>query len=77
MVAIVVIIIAAVIFAAGITVGTIAVVTWGIHQEERDFTLTRRAPNRVSQGARILTGLYVRQRTDQEPSQSHRPDIYA
>jgi hypothetical protein len=71
------IIVAAVIFAFGITVGTIAVVTWGIHREERNFSLTRQAPGRVSQGARMLTGLYVRRRTDTDPDLIQRPDIYA
>lgn len=71
------IIVGVVIFAGGITVGTVAVVTWGIHREERNFSLTRPAPDRVSQGARLLTGLYVRQRTDTGPGPIERPDIYA
>lgn len=71
------IIVGVVIFAGGITVGTVAVVTWGIHREERNFSLTHPAPDRVSQGARLLTGLYVRQRTDTDPGPIERPDIYA
>ncbi len=65
------------IFAAGAAVGAIALVSWGIHHEERDFSLTREAPTQVSQGARILTGLYVRQQTDPRLAIPARPDIYA
>jgi len=62
--------IAIVVFAAGMIVGVIVIVSIGIHREERDFlrtgliSMTRRAPDRVSGGARSLTGLYVGQRTD-------------
>jgi len=56
--------IAFMIFLAGITVGAILLVSWGIRREERDFSLTRRAPGRISQGARQMTGLWVRQRSD-------------
>ncbi len=38
----------------------LALVSAGIRREERDFTLTRQAPDRVSRGTRLLTGLYVR-----------------
>jgi hypothetical protein len=55
-------------FAAGTVVGIIAIITLGIRREERDFSLTRRAPGRMSQGARSLTGLYVRQRSDSDPA---------
>ena len=66
--------IAIVVFAAGIIVGVIVIVSLGIRREERDFlrtgliSMTRRAPDRVSGGARSLTGLYVGQRTDPRPS---------
>jgi len=40
-----------VIFAAGAAVGGILLVSWGIRREERNFSLTRRAPGRTSQGA--------------------------
>jgi len=39
----------------------IAAVSAGIRREERQATLTRQAPGRVSLGARRLTGLYVRE----------------
>ncbi len=73
----VIVIVAIVIFAAGATAGSIALVSWGIRREERDFSLTRQAPDRVSQGVRLLTGLYVRRRTDADPGPVQRPDIYA
>ena len=63
-------VIAIVVFAAGIIVGAIVIVSIGIRREERDFlrtgliSMTRRAPDRVSGGARTLTGLYVGRRTD-------------
>ena len=66
-------VIAIVVFAAGIIVGAIVIVSIGIRREERDFlrtgliSMTRRAPDRVSGGARSLTGLYVGQRTDSRP----------
>jgi len=65
-----VIIVGALIFAIGVVAGVIIIVSLGIRREERDFlrtgliSMTRRAPDRVSSGARSLTGLYVGQRTD-------------
>ncbi len=62
------ILIALVIFVGGVAAGIIVVVSAGIRREERDlasrreepdFTLTLQAPDRVSQGARMLTGLRV------------------
>jgi hypothetical protein len=70
------IIIILVIFAAGVAVGIVILVSLGIRREERDFTLTRRAPDQVTRGTRLLTGLYVRQRTDPEPVFAQRPDSY-
>lgn len=70
------ILIVLVIFAAGAAAGVILLVTVGIHREERDFSLTRRAPDQMTQGARLLTGLYVRQRTDTEPVYARRPGSY-
>jgi hypothetical protein len=67
-------VIAIVVFAAGIIVGAIVIVSIGIKREERDFlrtglvSMTRRAPGRFSGGARSLTGLYVGQRADREPA---------
>jgi hypothetical protein len=60
----IIVIIAIVIFAAGAAAGAIFLVSLGIRREEMDFSLTRQAPDRVSQGARLVTGLWVRQRTD-------------
>ena len=70
----IVITIAVVVFLAGLVMGATVIVCIGIRQEERDFlrtgliSMTRRAPGRVSGGARSLTGLYVGQRTDSRPS---------
>jgi len=61
---------AVVFFVAGIATGVIVLASLGIMREERVFlrtglvSVTRRAPGRVSNGARSLTGLYVGQRTD-------------
>ncbi|HWG60721.1 MAG TPA: hypothetical protein VG253_03315 [Streptosporangiaceae bacterium] len=68
-----IIVIALVIFAAGAVAGVVAVVSAGIRREERDFSLTRQAPTQMSQGARRLTGLYVRQRTDTVEPPAPRP----
>lgn len=54
-------------FVAGAAAGIVVIVSLGIRREERDLTLTGRAPDRKSQGARSLTGLYVRQRSDSPP----------
>jgi hypothetical protein len=54
------------IFVAGAAAGIVVIVSLGIRREERDLTLTGRAPDRKSQGARSLTGLYVRQRSDSQ-----------
>jgi hypothetical protein len=51
-------------FVAGTAAGIAVIASLGIRREERDLTLTGRAPDRKSQGARFLTGLYVRQRSD-------------
>ena len=73
--AITVIVTAIVIFAAGIAAGVILLVSWGIRREERDLSLTRQAPDKTSRGARVITDLYVRQRSD-APTTPFRPDIY-
>jgi hypothetical protein len=54
-----------------------ALLAIGIRREERDFSLTRQAPGRVSPGVRLLTGLYVRRQADTDPGTIQRPDIYA
>ena len=64
-----------VIFAAGAAVGGVLLVSWGIRREERDFSLTRRAPGLASQGARQVTGLWVRQRTDPDPVLERQPEM--
>lgn len=64
-----------VIFVAGAAVGGVLLVSWGIRREERDFSLTRRAPGLASQGARQVTGLWVRRRTDIDPVLERRPDM--
>jgi hypothetical protein len=43
---------------------SLILVSWGIQREERGSSLTGQAPGRLSAGARVLTGLYVRQRAD-------------
>ena len=73
----IVVIVALVIFAAGVTAGTIILVSWGVRQEERVLSLTGQAPGRLSQGARVLTGLYVRRRSDTNPAARQGPDIFA
>ena len=70
-----------VIFCAGAAVGVILLASWGIRREERGFSLTGRAPGLASQGARQITGLWVRQRTDlspahADPALSSRPDMF-
>jgi hypothetical protein len=75
---VVIIVFAIVIVAAGAAAGTIVLVSWGIRREERDFSLVaREAPDRLSRGTRLITGLYVRRRMDSSPSQARRPDIFA
>jgi hypothetical protein len=64
-----------VIFVAGVAVGGILLVSWGIKREERDFSLTRKAPGVASQGARQVTGLWVRRRTDLDPVPERQPDM--
>jgi hypothetical protein len=75
--------IAAGIFAAGVAAGIVALVSIGIKREEREFVrtgltrLTRRASSPVSDGARALTGLYVRQRTDTDLTAARYQDTLA
>jgi hypothetical protein len=63
-----IVLIALIVFMAGITAGIMVVVCAGIHREERDlarrreepdFTLALQAPDRVTHGVRMLTGLHV------------------
>ena len=62
-------------FVAGAALGVVLLVSWGVHREERDFSLTRQSPDKTSRGARVITDLYVRQRSD-APTTPFRPDIY-
>ena len=68
-----IIVIAVAIFAAGIAVGVIVIVSMGIRREERDFlrtgrvSLTGQAPGRISHGARRVQGVYTSQRADLDP----------
>jgi len=71
-----IVIIGLAIFIAGAAVGAVLLVSWGIRREERDFSLTRRAPGQVSLGTRRVTGLYVRQRSDL-PAAAPRLDVFA
>jgi hypothetical protein len=70
-----IVIIGLVIFFSGAVVGGILLVSWGIRREERDFSLTRRAPGLASQGARQVTGLWVRRRTDLDPALERQPEM--
>jgi hypothetical protein len=70
----IVFIIALVVFAAGAAAGAILLVSLGIRREELDFSLTRQAPNQVSQGARRVTGLWVRPPADDYDWASRRHD---
>ena len=70
------IIVSAVIFVAGAAAGAIALVSLGIRREERDFTLTSRAPDHMSRGARVVTGLWVRQRTEVRRPAADRQDLF-
>jgi hypothetical protein len=78
----IIVIIAAGIFAAGVVAGIIAVISIGIHREERRFRiqqdlslggemadvhLPQEAPDRVTGGARRLMGLYVRRQPASAP----------
>jgi len=44
-------------FLGGITVGVIAAVAFSVRREDRHFTLTGDAPDRISQSARWLNGV--------------------
>lgn len=76
-----IIVIAAAIFAAGVAVGVIVIVSAGIRREERDFSatgrvsLTRPAPARTSNGARSIVGLHVRQPADASPGPPARQEL--
>ncbi|MGP8000505.1 MAG: hypothetical protein ACLPKI_24755 [Streptosporangiaceae bacterium] len=72
-----IVVLALVVFAAGAVAAVTVLVCYGIRREERDFSLTRRAPGRLSAGARTVTGLYVRRRTDSGPAVTQKTDSYA
>lgn len=52
------------IFAIGVVVGIIWVVSLGSRREDRDPFLLEEGPNNLTRGARRLTGLYVRREPD-------------
>ena len=70
-----IVIIGLMIFFFGAAIGGILIVSWGIRREERDFSLTRKAPGVASQGARQVTGLWVRRRTDLDPAPERQPEM--
>ena len=67
-----VIVIAAAVFLFGVFAGIVFITSVAIHREERDFrrtgrlSMTRVAPDRISYGTRLLTGLTIR-RPELEP----------
>ncbi len=72
-----VVIVALVIFGAGVVTAVTLLASYGIRHEERNLSLTQQAPGRLSAGTRRLTGLYVRQRTDPGPGVTRGTDMYA
>ncbi|MGA8350736.1 MAG: hypothetical protein WB773_23290 [Isosphaeraceae bacterium] len=71
------IITAVAIFLAGAVAGILIILSVGIGREERrHHSLVRQAPGRVSQGARLLTGLYVRNPTDPNPAIADREHMH-
>lgn len=72
-----VVIVALVIFVAGAVTAITVLASCGIQREERNYSLTQQAPGLLSAGARRLTGLYVRKRTDSNPEETWGSDIYA
>lgn len=44
----------------GAVIGVLAVVSVGIHREERAFSLTSDIPDRIARGTRRLNGVYTR-----------------
>jgi hypothetical protein len=51
---------AAVLVIAGAVAGALAVVSLGIHREERGLSLTKAVTDRAARGARQVNGLYTR-----------------
>jgi hypothetical protein len=51
--------VAVIVFAAGIVAGVMLVVRAGIKREDRNFSLAREAPDRLSRATRRLTGVYA------------------
>ncbi len=71
-----VVIAALVVFAAGLAVGAVVLISWGIQREERTNSLTQQPPGLLSAGTRRFTGLYVRRRTDAGPVVSRGTGTY-
>lgn len=53
----VLVVLIAVTFSFGVLLGVIALISRGIHREDKQGTLLGRAPGWSSQGARLLTGM--------------------
>ena len=65
------------VFLAGAAAGIIVIVSAGIRREERRrHSLTRQSPGRASQGARLLTGRYVRHPIDPNPAAADQEHIH-
>ena len=64
-------------FFAGAAAGIIIVVTAGIRYEERrHHSLVPRAPDRLSHGTRLLTGLHVRRPKASDPPTADRQQTH-
>ena len=68
-------------FLAGATAGIIIIIVTARirHEERRHHSLVSRAPDRLSHGARLLTGLHVRRPNASDPPTADRdqPDVLA
>ena len=62
-------------FAAGATAAAVLIVSWGIRREEREWSMGRQPLGPVTQGARALTGLYVRRPADTVGALAGRQDM--
>jgi len=63
-----------VIFTFGMITGVICLVSLASHREDRRARLSREAPDRMTQAARLLTGLYVRRPGDDTLGYRHLDD---
>ena len=51
---------AAALVTVGVAIGVVAIISLGIHREERNGSLMNNTTDRVQRGARRATGLYAR-----------------